>query len=308
MASCRTCEQEHGAAGRCAGWCGSRAGGRDRRARLAQSACNGWLQLAATMLQIPSVCISRFRMPRPPHLGCEGSTGVPRPGEDQSPLSRGALAAAAAGGGTAAATARSAAEAGSRASAARRDGAGEAGAASSVHREAWLAAAAGCARRRRRAPAGGGGDRNDFGVETLRCIVCVVLWGLGTRCAGACLRSRQTAPRMGGTMSLMPASCSDRHLDSGLGSCKRVYRVPRRLPCGWSLLPLPLGCRSQCSVREITDGAAPASFPSLGATWRKWMLGGLCRPPRLPPATQHHCINHEHTPGHGKRTGREMAF
>ncbi len=71
--------------------------------------------------------------PSPPYLGCEGSTGVPRPGEDQSPLSRGALAAAAAGGGAAAAAASSAADAGSRASVARREGAGVADAASSGH-------------------------------------------------------------------------------------------------------------------------------------------------------------------------------
>lgn len=117
-------------------------------ARMQPAALTGFSGAIQTARQAVKL-LPTHHEPCPPHLGCEGSTGAPRPGDDQSPPSRAALAAAAAGRGAAAAAASSAAEAGSRASTARREGAG----ATSSER---AVAAAGGGWRRRPAPAAGG--------------------------------------------------------------------------------------------------------------------------------------------------------
>ncbi len=106
----------------------------------------------------------------------------------------------------------------------------------------------------------------------------------------------------------MSASCSDRHLDSGLGRWKSLCRGSETAALRIEPPAASLGCPSHFIVLRIADGAPSAVFPVSTPRRRQCPIGALCCPPRPPPATQHHCINHEHTPGHGKRTGREMAF
>lgn len=163
------------------------------------AACSAHLLLRAIRTVRQAVMLlPTHHAPCPPHLGCEGSTGAPRPGDDQSPPSRAALTAAAAGKGAAAAAASSAAEAGSRASAARREGAG-------ATSSEWAAVAAGGGWRRRPAPAAGESDRSMVHSRASLSSAAVVHGIWGAQRQGACLQGRQMAPRRGDRTPGMPA-------------------------------------------------------------------------------------------------------